>query len=49
MNHPIDEQELLLHHWGDPALDPLRQREIRAGLAADLERRARLRERVAVL
>lgn len=49
MNHPIDEQELLLHHWGDPALDPLRQREIRAALAADPALRARLRELVAGL
>ena len=49
MNRPIDEQELLLHHWGDPALDPLRHREIRAALATDPALRARLRELVAAL
>ena len=49
MNHPIDEQELLLHHWGDPALDPLRRRAIGAALATDPALRARLRELVAGL
>lgn len=49
MSHSIGDEELLLCHWADPALDPGRRRAIREALAEDPALRARLRELVAGL
>jgi hypothetical protein len=49
MSHSIGDEELLLCHWGDPALDPARRRAIRAALDQDAALRSRLRDLVAAL
>lgn len=49
MSHPIGDGELLLCHWGDPALEPSRRRAIRAALDQDPALRSRLRDLVAEL
>lgn len=49
MNPSIGDEELLLCHWGDPALAPARRRAIREALDQDPALRSRLRELVAAL
>jgi hypothetical protein len=49
MNPALGDEDLLLYHWGDPALDPARRRTIRAALAGDAALRARLLELTADL
>ena len=49
MNQPVGDEELLLCHWGDPALDPARRRAIRDALELDPALRSRLRDLVAAL
>ena len=49
MNQPVGDEELLLCHWGDPALDPARRRAIRDALDLDPALRSRSRDLVAAL
>lgn len=49
MSQSIGDEELLLCHWGDPALAPAQRRAIRAALDQDPALRSRLRDLVAGL